>query len=379
MRVLLLTEYFPDSPNAEITGGVESRAFNIASRMAKKHDVTVLTSWREGLSRKSKFGKLKVLREGPHHGYSNYAGFISRIEFAIAAIKKGSKLRADIVDGYNWTTYLPAYFIGRAIKKPIVATYHETWTGEWIKNKGIVTGLPYEIYERILLRLNYDLVMPVSEFTRKRLAERGIDESKMTVVNNGVDIKKLDSVKGKGAGVCYVGRLVKTKNVDVLIKAMSLVNKKYPDVRCRIIGQGPEMNRLKMMARDFGANVDFMGFMEKYEDVMKTVKSSSILCHPGTVEGFGMILLEAMALDIPYVCSDIEVFREITDNGNGGFLFKQIDHKDLAKKIIMLIKDKKLYSKKKAELKKTVRRYDWDPIVEKVEKAYLSLINEKKK
>ena len=379
MKILMLSEYFPDSGKAEITGGVESRAFNIAKRLAKSHKVTVLTSWREGLARQSSIEGIKVVRAGPHHEYSNYSGFLSRLEFAWAAIQRGRKIRADIIDAYNWTTYVPANFIGRLTGKPVIATYHETWIGEWVKNKGIITGIPYEIYERMLLLLGYSHFISVSNFTKKRLMRHGIDEKKITVINNGVDIKAFSKYRAKDpSGICFIGRLIKTKNADVLVKAMSVVKKKYPDVVCRIIGKGPEENRLKMLARDLGANIEFMGFIEKHQDVMQALKDSYIFCSPSTLEGFGMVLAEAMALNVPYVCTDMEVFRETTDDGKGGFLFKAGNHRELAMKIDRLLENKKLYNRKKAEQKQLVKKYEWDSIVKDTENVYLSLINEKK-
>ena len=70
MNILLLTEYFPGSEKAEITGGVESRAFNIAKRLAKKHKIKIITSWQKGLKRKDNFLNFEVYRVGPNHEYS---------------------------------------------------------------------------------------------------------------------------------------------------------------------------------------------------------------------------------------------------------------------------------------------------------------------
>jgi UDP-N-acetylglucosamine:LPS N-acetylglucosamine transferase len=112
--------------------------------LAKKFNITLITSWRTDQKREDTFYGIKVIRVGGYHAYSNYAGFLSRFRFAQAAIKTGAAMKdIDLVEGYNFTTYYPAYAIAKKLRRPVIVTYHETWTGEWIKNKGLLTGSPY--------------------------------------------------------------------------------------------------------------------------------------------------------------------------------------------------------------------------------------------
>jgi len=380
MNILILSEYFPNSEKAEITGGVESRAFNVAKRLAKKHKVKIITSWRKGLKRHDRFCNFEVYRIGSYHKYSHYAGYLSRLKFAKAAIKLGIKLKnTDIVDGYNFTTYIPAYIIAKNLKKKSIATYHETWIGEWLKNNGIITGIPYEIFERLLLKLRFDKYISVSSFTKKRLVKRGIKREKIIVIPNGVDLKQFNKIKTKrfsNPTICCINRLTKNKRVDDIIKALNIVRVKIPNIKCKMIGKGPEMNNLKKLAKELKLekNVEFLGFVKKYEDVIRTLKASHILCSASVVEGFGMVVIEAIASYVPYVCSSIEPFQEVTGNGKGGLIFKKEDYKDLAEKIIRLLEEKRLYKTKVKEAKGLVKKYDWSIITKKIEKIYSEII-----
>ncbi len=380
MNILILSEYFPGSEKAEITGGVESRAFNVAKRLAKRHKVKIITSWRKGLKRYDKFCNFEVYRVGSNHRYSHYAGYISRLKFAKAAVRLGKKLKdVEIVDGYNFTTYMPAYIIAKKLKKPCIATYHETWIGKWLKNNGIITGIPYEIFERLLLKLRFDKYISVSRFTKKRLVKRGIKKEKIIVIPNGVDIKQFNKIKAKrfsNPTICVINRLTPKKKTEDIIKALSIVRVKIPNIKCKIIGKGPEINNLKKLVcrLNLEKNVEFLGFVEKYEDVIKTLKASYLFCSASLVEGFGMVIIEAMASDVPYVCSDIEPFKEVTEKGKGGLIFKAENYKDLAEKIIELLKNKKLYERKINETKDLIRKYDWNFIVKNIEKVYSDLI-----
>jgi glycosyltransferase involved in cell wall biosynthesis len=88
------------------------------------------------------------------------------------------------------------------------------------------------------------------------------------------------------------------------------------------------------------------------------------------VEGFGMVVLEAMGLGIPYVCSDIPPLIEITENGKGGLIFKKDNPNDLADKLFQIIANKKMYLKKSEEALNFVRKYDWNVIVRQIEGLY---------
>jgi len=376
MKILLLTEYFPDSSSANITGGVESRCYNIARKLAREHKITVITSWKKGLKRTDNFDNITISRVGPHHQYSNKGGFISRLKFAFAAIKEGLRHGdADIIDGYNFTTYLPAYVVAKKINKPVIATYHETWVGDWIKNKGLVTGLPYDIYERLILKLKFDKIIAVSNYTKKRVKHIKGD---IVVIPNGTDENELSRIKANKENtltLCFIGRLVKTKKVDVLIRAVAILKDKIPKLRCKIIGKGTEYANLNSLAKQLGVEsyIEFLGFVEDKRELMRVLKSCHVFCFPSILEGFGIVIIEAMALGTPYVCSDIEVLREITDNGKGGLLFKTGNPTDLADKVVRLL-DKRVYKKKVVEGKKLVLKYDWDLISHRVEKTYIDTI-----
>ncbi len=165
--------------------------------------------------------------------------------------------------------------------------------------------------------------------------------------------------------VCVVSRLLKYKNIDDLLAISK-------DLKVAIVGQGPEEKYLRQMA---SKNVRFYGFVKKHDDVKKVMASSRIFCHPSTVEGFGIVVIEAMSLGIPVVVADIPVMREITHNGQGVLFFEPKNRRSLALKIQMLLTDKKLYSQKVLEAKKLAKEYSWEQIAAQTEKVYKSLLS----
>jgi len=71
MRIVYITEYFPYHGEGDITGGAESRCFNIAKNLSEKHETIIITSWKKGQERKHNIGNIKIYRVGQNHEYSN--------------------------------------------------------------------------------------------------------------------------------------------------------------------------------------------------------------------------------------------------------------------------------------------------------------------
>jgi len=378
MNILIATEYFPSSEECDVKGGVEARAFYIAKNLAENHNVYVITSWEEGLPQKDEICGINVIRCGKQRKYSQCGSFTERLSFMKEAVKIGKKLDVDIVDGYNFITYPVAYKISEKLGIPRIATYHDVWLGgEWIKNIGFF-GIFGEILERYVLSKKWDKFIAVSGYTKEKLISAGIDGNNIEIVYNGVNLEEYQKIKvpKEKNTLCYVGRLVKYKKVDDLIKLVNIIKTDFPDVKLKIIGTGPEKESLEKMVKNLHLedNVEFLGFVEKHEDVLKHIKSSTIFSLPSTVEGFGMVTIESVASETPYVNSAIPPTIEITENGKGGLLFEPENVSDLTIKIKMLLEDRELYYKKQQECLKLSKKYDWKKLARKVGDIYLDVL-----
>jgi glycosyltransferase involved in cell wall biosynthesis len=161
--------------------------------------------------------------------------------------------------------------------------------------------------------------------------------------------------------------------VDDLRKAIAIVKKDIPDIACKIIGDGPEEKHLRSLSMRLGLqkNIEFLGFVEEHRKVIRVLKASHVFCLPSVVEGFGLVLLEAMASQVPYVASEIEPLVETTDR-KGGLFFKPRDHRDLAAKLLQILKDRNVYKKCVKEGSRHVPNYEWESIVRRIEEVYKS-------
>ena len=119
-----------------------------------------------------------------------------------------------------------------------------------------------------------------------------------------------------------VARLDPIKDHATVIQAMPALRELYPGILLRIVGDGVMMAPLRKMVRDLGMEeaVEFLGARE---DVPEQLGAADVFVYSTTRdEGFGIVLIEAMAAGIPIVCSDIGPCAEVLDGGLAGLMFE---------------------------------------------------------
>ena len=365
----MVCEYFPGSSGREMRGGVEARTYFVGRRLARSHDVTVYAVRESGLEEEGEFEGMRVVRVEPEVEFSQSSSLARRLMFMRNAARLLRAGGFDLVDGCSFLGYPAAWRSGCAAR---VATYHDVWLGEWARNIGW-KGIFGEAIERYTLSRRWSRLIAVSEYTKNKLMAHGIKGDMVTVARNGIDVEEytgVRAVKCDKPTVSCVARLVKYKRVSDLLEAAAALKPDIPDLQLKVIGTGPERGSLESKATSLGISdsVEFMGYVEKHADVLRTVKASHALCLPSVVEGFGITVVEAMALGVPYVAADIPAVREATRGGAGGLLYKPCDVGELARKL-------------REVLDGGVRggagfigEYDWSRTAEKVEGVYESVV-----
>jgi len=280
----------------------------------------------------------------------------------------------DLVIGYNFITYPVAYKLAKKLNSKVALRYHDVWIGEWTKNMGI-TGLFGEVLERYIFKKDIDLYVAVSDYTRENL-NKYVDNTRTLTVHNIVDFPIIESEKYEKPTISCVARLVEYKRVNDLIKAISIIREEIPNIQCKIIGTGPEEENLKKLSNQLGLdeNIEFLGFIEEHDDVMRIVNSSDVFCLPSIVEGFGIVIIEAQSLETPFVAARIPSVLE-SSGQKGGLFFEPKNHNELAVQILKILKDKKLYKNLQKEGLENKNNYTKEVIGEKLNKAYESLFN----
>lgn len=124
--------------------------------------------------------------------------------------------------------------------------------------------------------------------------------------------------------ILFVGRAQKVKGVKYLIEAFSKIEKEFPEFRLVLVGEGLPEGRLSL------------------EETKNKMKNCYCLVLPSLSEGLPRVLMEAMALGKPVIGSNIGGIPELIENGQNGFLFRVGDSNDLAEKLKILLRDKKM-------------------------------------
>lgn len=168
----------------------------------------------------------------------------------------------------------------------------------------------------------------------------------------GVDIDLPSSVtksRGRSAErVLFVGRLVRRKGADDLIKAFHLLAEELPDAELEIVGDGPEMAGLKGLVRllDIEGKVRFLGELSGVP-LYKRYSECDVFCMPSKrlradVEGFGIVFLEAGLFGKPSVGTWSGGIPEAVVHGETGLLVREGDVAGLKEALKGLLVDRGL-------------------------------------
>lgn len=193
--------------------------------------------------------------------------------------------------------------------------------------------------ERIPFKIAYhycDGCVAISNFVKESVQKAIGDNKKVQVIYNGVNVQNFvekESVieDDTQLHMIFVGRLIKEKGVDNILKAMAL---DY-DLNCNltVVGDGPDRELLEKKRRELGldAKVDFVGIQW---DIPQWLKKADVFVHPCVWnEGFGITLVEAMASGIPCVAFNKGAIPEIIDDQINGFIVKDSTVEALAQKL----------------------------------------------
>lgn len=326
MKLLVLTEFYPATDNIELTGGIEAVCYYVGKHLGATHDVRV-----------------RALRtDGSTWAFTAVSSLPRRIRFLGATLIASLFDEFDVVEGTNQLLHPVAWIVGRIRRRPVVYLYADVLVGQWHRHFGVVGWLG-EIVERITLRLRPDHVIAISDCVRGKLIGAGVPSDRISVVHCGYDEELVHRIAAerpaKRATLVSVGRLVPYKGVDVVLRAMADLVSSGFDVTLLVIGQGPERTHLQRLSQKLGVadRVRFAGHLPSHADVLRAIAASEIFVSASRIEGFGIALVEAMALGVPYVASDIEAFREVTGGGQGGYLTGPGDPAEMAMRIAGLL------------------------------------------
>jgi glycosyltransferase involved in cell wall biosynthesis len=266
---------------------------------------------------------------------------------------------------------------------------------------GLLTGVPvivhahdnhtnYPWYQRIadmLLGRFTDRAIAVSESVRAScIKKRKIPKDRVIVMHNGISFeqfrvpsnreieeeKKRLGIELEFKVVGTLSKLRKEKGVEYLIKAIPAVLEDFPGVVFLIVGDGPLRGELEALTRALRVekSVIFTGYRE---DVARVLSVFDIKVLPSVTEGFGIAILEAMAMGKPVIATGVGGVNEILKDGETGFLVPPEDPKALSERIIYLLRNEDEARQLGIRAREESKKYDIDLCVRRLEELYFEL------
>lgn len=228
-----------------------------------------------------------------------------------------------------------------------------------------------------------DMIIDVSGHTKKwmlkvferrvakktRIIPGGIDVTAYSKVINTEKIERKYNLKGKKL-VIFVGRLIKNKGVDYLVRAASKI-----DAQIYIFGGGPEKNRLIQLAKKRKArNIHFMGYFGKeyIKELRQFYRRADVVVVPSVWdEPLGLVVLEAMVCGTPVVATKKGgIPLAVKDNYNG-LLIRARSPKAIHQAVNKILFDSALREKFAKNAQITVReKFDWRHLTKRIEEIY---------
>lgn len=195
------------------------------------------------------------------------------------------------------------------------------------------------------------------------------------IIPNGIDadsfapasVSPMPQFDDGRTNVLFVGRLEKRKGLRYLLQAWPALTRQYPATRLIVVGEGELREESERYVADNNLeNVVFVGFVSN-ADLPRYYASAAVFCAPSTgFESQGIVLLEAMAAGRPVVASAIAGYASVITNGDEGWLVPPGDHASLAVALGRLIGEPQLRAQMGECGRRTVQRYEWPRVAERV-------------
>ncbi len=367
-----------------IVGGLGTYQDELYKRLAKKFQITAIPLMRDGDKHEHEhvngaevfrikpmpelFDAYKILTPNEWYVGGDY------FDFTIQSVEILCKIESlDLIHSHDWLGMWAGLVASRHLKKPWVATVHSCEIG---RNPN---PNPW-VVEIEKLGAKADRVIAVSNGTKDELIKMGYPKEKIEVIHNGIDLNKYDpdkttpneAKKKLGWGkkmIFFVGRPVREKGIDTLLKAFDEVKKEITDAKLVLLSRGDIPN----LSPDVLHINDFVSEQER----IAMISACDVFVVPSLYEPFGIVAVEGLAMEKAVIGSRTGGIKEIIEDGKSGLLFEPGNYMELADKIKYVLKNEN--ERKRLEKNARIRaaHFTWEKNARKVTSIYNSLLRSK--
>lgn len=349
MHIIIFSTDYPS-----LIGGISTYTYQIAKNLSHINRVVVLAPHFDGDSefdRKQEFRTLRIIN----------IPIIREILFTYHIVKIQLTMPIDFIFNAVWfPCALISYLIHRLIKiKYVVAAHGSEFLDDKLslkrRIKSLLRGLKVRVFTHAAM------VLPISDYTKRKLLDLGIPSKNITILNNGTDtetfrpgakdpvLMKKYNIGEKSQVLLTVGRLDLHKGHDMVVKALPKILEEVPDLVYFIVGDGPEKKRLQNLIslQNLSSMVKMVGWVTDDEladhyrlcDVF-IMASREIPGRLDLLEGFGIAFLEAGACAKPVIGGRSSGVADAIIHEQTGLLVDPFSQEEIATAVIRLCKDK---------------------------------------
>lgn len=374
MKVCLMSSYYPP-----YVGGIERYTSNLAAGLVKRgHNVTVYCSSRPLGPGETIVDGVRVVRfQTPLLFYGAPLGLVPpgliRENFDVMHCSFPSPYFASISALVSATRKIPAVLtwhndlpVVRPIASPLVRL-HDALSPTYL-----------DVY-RYLIATTSEYArnsMTLHRYSRKvRVVLNGVDTGRFRPGLDGNFVAEKYGLKGSKI-VLFVGALTRWhsyKGVDLLLEAFALVSRRSSSLRLIVVGGGEMLGAYKSMARDLNVieKVQFIGQVD--DDVLPLFYAAcdvAVLPSRDSSEGFGLVLLEAMASGKAVIGTSVGGIPELVQNGRNGILVEPNNPEALGEAILDLCADDEKRSTMGRSGREFALSHSWEDVAGRVESIY---------
>jgi len=267
----------------------------------------------------------------------------------------------------------------QSIQIPIVTTLHGTDITIVGQDASYTPVVTYSINAS-------DGVTAVSNFLRKETYDAFEIKAPIQVIPNFIDTKnfyRLEKEHFRGA-ICdadqkvivHVSNFRRVKNVSHVVETFHRILQVGVSAKLLLVGDGPDRSNVEQLSRDLGIQ-DNVRFLGKQDPIQEILSISDLFLLTSGSEAFGLAPLEAMACNVPVVCSNIGGLPELIEGSGAGYLCPVGDIDAFATSSIEILTNRQLHAQMSNQAREyVVRNYDTETIVSMYEDYYEKVIDE---
>jgi len=376
MRILVLSHEYPP-----VGGGGGRVAQDLNQGFYQHgHEVKLLTSYLKGLKRTEVYPNYEVIRVSSLRKYAYRATLVDMAAYIVSSYVVGGRLikkwRPDIIQGhFAVPAGAAAHMLAKKFAIPYFLTAHlgdipggvPEKTDKWFR---LFYPFTKKIWE------DADRIITVSSYTQE-LAKRSYPGIEPELIFNGVDIQEIkpdhlevhDPIQ-----VVFAGRFVKQKNPILIVEVLNQL--KHLEWKCVMMGDGPLKMSVEQRIQDYGLQQRFSlpGWLEP-QQVLHIYKESDILFMPSLSEGLPIAGVQAIAMGLVPVISNVGGCPDLVDPNHTGFLIEAGDLPAFINAIRTLLTNKALLREFKEANLNWARKFDLRAVIAQYEKVMQEIIS----